>query len=139
MNNHFRKDRTFGATNEQKVLDYINKNTIDKFIKTKDRYCYYDFENTNYICELKSRRNSYRAYPTTMVSQSKIDKSETNNKKLLFLFLFTDGLYSYKYKSDDDLKLGLGGRNDRINKEINKYCFIPIKLLSLITTDINSI
>ena len=74
-----------------------------------------------------------------MVSQSKIDKSIVDNKKIVFYFLFTDGLYLYTYNPEDKLEYKKGGRNDRSKKEINNYCYIPTKLLELITESIKSI
>ena len=90
------------------------------------------------ICELKSRRNSYDKYPSTMVSQSKIEKSKKIKKNIKFYFLFTDGLYSYTFNPLDDLEYKRGGRRDRNRTEYNNYCYIPIELLEFITDEINS-
>tara|TARA_R110002124_G_scaffold286584_1_gene467924 strand:+ start:229 stop:639 length:411 start_codon:yes stop_codon:yes gene_type:complete len=133
------KDLNFGKINESKVISYLNKFTLNKYKKSNYSFCYYDFENSKYICELKSRRNNYKQYPTTMVSKSKIDKSIKNKKIIKFYFLFTDGLYSYKYNQNDELEFNRGGRNDRNKLEYNDYCFIPIELLKFITDTIKSI
>ena len=60
------KDLSFGITNEQKVLRYLNKRKRfnGSLKKTENQFETFDFENDNYICELKSRRVNSRKYPT---------------------------------------------------------------------------
>jgi len=115
------------------------KPILELFFKVKltktDKYHYFDFIDDNLIYyELKSRSNKYNQYPTTMVGANKVDMLNTLNKIGIFVFLFTDGLYYYKYDktTNDPLVFAEGGRIDRYKKEIKKYCYIPINLLKRI-------
>lgn len=89
----FKVDLEYGLTREndvlQKIKNFFNDDTISK---TSGRFCKYDFESPTCKYELKSRKNKYRAYPTTIIPCNKIVDG-----KLIFLFNFTDGLYYIEY------------------------------------------
>ena len=109
--NKFNFDYKKGIENENKVLEYLNKDNINKFEKCK-KNCEFDFFNDEYYLELKSRSNKYNQYPTTMVGYNKILKAEQDqSKKYKFLFLFTDGLYCYDFIKDD-YEIKEGGRKE---------------------------
>ncbi len=92
----FKVDLEYGLTRENDVLEKIKKYFNDDSInKTKDRFCKYDFESPICKYELKSRKNKYRAYPTTIIPCNKIVDG-----KLIFLFNFTDGLYYIEYDKE---------------------------------------
>lgn len=131
-----KKDEYFGLNNEDKVLKYLNNNNEDKFEKYTNKYSCFDFFNSNTICELKSRRINHYTYPTTMVGYNKLEKMK-DDKEYIFFFLFTNGLYMWKYDKDQ-YKIQLGGRSDRGRKEIKKYAYVPVKHLQFLTNTFNS-
>lgn len=109
--------------------DYFNT----RLIKT-DKFHPMDFidEQSNYY-EIKSRRNKYNKYNTTMITKNKIKFCKNNPaKNYYFVFCFSDGDYIYQYNPKDYLQFGLGGRTDRGIDEIKQYCYIPIELLKKI-------
>jgi hypothetical protein len=101
-------------------------------LKKTDTYHIFDFiDEAKVYYELKARLNKYNRYPTTMVGANKINVLRSVNKIGYFIFLFTDGLYYYKYDKDnkDPLIFEEGGRKDRGKEELKLYCYIPIELL----------
>ena len=69
-----------------------------------------------------------------MIGSNKIEYAMNSNKSVIFCFLFTDGLFYYKFDKNDvinkRLRIGSGGRCDRnINEYKNDYFYIPIDLL----------
>ena len=140
----YRNDKSFGTTNEIKLLNYLNTTLYpdDKFSMFKNEHSTMDFINSNIIAELKSRRNKYNQYPDTMCGYNKIKQAEQSyksnkGKEYKFFFLFTDGLYCWDF-NPEEYTTRLGGRNDRGVNERKEYSYINIKYLNLITTDINS-
>ena len=127
----------------QKDLDFGFQKEDDLFSKIKDKYgenvcktaknCRVDYESEDVLIELKSRRNTYSKYPTTMISKSKIDYMLKSGKRSICLFSFTDGLYNIEITEDiiNQFELREGGRWDRGRPEINQYYYIPIELLQI--------
>tara|TARA_R100001086_G_scaffold243116_1_gene171602 strand:- start:895 stop:1314 length:420 start_codon:yes stop_codon:yes gene_type:complete len=135
-------DKSFGNTNELKVLNYLNslpEYVNNQFTLNPLRYDTFDFKNETITAELKSRRNAHNDYPTTMIGYNKVEKAENNPDRIYqFYFLFTDGLYLWN-RENSNYKINIGGRNDRGSGEWKPYCFIPVDELNLITTSIKSI
>lgn len=129
----FFTEYAFGVKSELDCFDAI-KNFIDCDLKRSEkRGATFDFYSDNSLVELKTRKNNYRTYPTTMVGYNKIEyANKFPEKNIYFVFKFLDGLYYYKYNKDDKLDFGLGGRRDRGRDEIKDYCYIPIELLKKI-------
>ena len=129
-----KEDRRMGRVNEVKVLGVLNYEKEDKYTINPNRFDTFDFKNTEDICELKSRRNTYSQYPTTMVGYNKVEIAEKDTEHTYkFYFLFTDGLYCWTYHKDQyEVREG-GLRENR-----KPYAFIPIKHLKLITQSISS-
>jgi hypothetical protein len=90
---NFKTDLEFGLKRENNVLEkiriFFNDTTITK---TTDKYCKYDFVSSLCKYELKSRKNRYKTYPTTILPTHKIIDG-----KQIFLFNFLDGLYYIEY------------------------------------------
>ena len=105
----FFKLNNLSKTGEMDILDFYNKE--------KDIYF-----------EIKSRRNNYNTYPTTMIGYNKIIEAR-KYKTVYFIFIFEDGDYYYKFNPDDNFEISFGGRNDRGKAEYKKYCYIPINKL----------
>ncbi len=128
-------------------LNYGMKREDDLFSKIKSAYgnnlcktpsmCRWDYESDDVLVELKSRRNKYKAYPTTMIGKGKIDAMLESDKQSFCVFNFTDGVYSIEIIPSiiDKFELRQGGRWDRGRPELNQYYYIPIKLLSPISND----
>lgn len=113
------KMRQFGAKHEN--IEYKFLKTIFKDLKkSKERFSIFDFYNDEYIIELKTRTNEYNKYPTTMVSMNKIEYKD--NRKKVFIFKFTDGIYRWNMDTDYEIKYF----NNR------KYAFIKISNLKKI-------
>lgn len=88
------------TTNEAIFNRVFNDTFINTKIKYKDPYCPFDYEGetTNTRIELKSRRNKYNQYPTTIMPISKVLNSYKGRH--IFCFSFTDGLYYIDYDKD---------------------------------------
>ena len=131
-------DYKYGTQRERLVVDYLNsKHKRNKYELYKEKNSVMDFYNDKYECELKSRKNKYDAYPTTMLGLNKVQDMKPD-KKYRYYFLFTDGLYRWEYNKDDFVTRN-GGRCDRGKYEIKKYIYIDIKKLKLLTTRITSL
>lgn len=131
-------DYEFGVSQEDKMLANLQDKFGKDLCKATSKTSPVDFYSDTVIVELKTRRNTYRKYPTTMISKSKIDfMMRQNTKKCYCVFKFTDGVYYIPINSDTVQKfsLGRGGRVDRGAPEFNIYYYIPINLLSKFPED----
>jgi hypothetical protein len=128
--NKYLKDKNAGSQYEQDCQSDI-QTIVGPVIKSTYRYDAYDYSNEEYYVELKSRNNTSTYYPTTMLSYSKIEFAKRNpDKKYMFFFRFTDGLFYHKYDPTYDYDVRVGGRSDRNVPEFKNYLFIPIHLLT---------
>ena len=139
-NNKFLVDFAFGTNSEINNLPILqNFFNDDTLVRDIDRYAIFDYTNNkDLLIELKTRNCEYEKYETTMINVIKINKSKKLSKthNIYFLFLFTNGLYYWKYDVNELHKLNykLGGRSDRTNlySEKKMYTYIDIKLLTRI-------
>ena len=126
-------DEKYGFIKEDEYYNIL-KEKFDKTLIKNSRYNLFDFIGEDCCIELKSRRNTHNKYPDTMIGSNKIDYAMNNNKSVIFCFLFTDGLFYYKFDKNDvfnkRLRIGSGGRCDRNVNEYKDYCYIPISLLT---------
>ena len=97
MSRNFKDDYTLGIQKENEVFNIIVEYFNDNITQSKEKYSPYDFVGDNNLYELKSRTNKYDTYSTTMITTNKIYDNKNNNKTLIMLFNFTDGLYYIKY------------------------------------------
>ena len=130
-------DVAFGTQNENDVMPKLS--FFGDIMRMDDPYAPFDFrtKNKSTFIELKSRTNAKNKYPTTMVSQSKVDiAKQYPKKKFVFCFKFTDGLYYIQYYKElfDTFETSQGGRTDRGKAEYNNYCYIPVSKLLTLTT-----
>jgi hypothetical protein len=142
------KDLHFGKEKETELLPIIQRHlTDDTFMKIKNEYSTFDFVNdsrTIYV-ELKSRRNEYNKYPTSIVGYNKIAAAQHlfNEKKaeVYFYFSFIDGLYYWKFNPDELSLFQYRDvcRTDRNRIEKSNYCFIPIEYLTEVPPENNSL
>jgi hypothetical protein len=130
MSRHFQKDYIFGKQSEIKILPLIKQYFNDNITQTTEQYAEYDFISDFYNFELKSRKNNFNTYPSTMITSNKLKNTE---KQLILLFNFTDGLYYIKYDPlifdtfDKKLFKRVGVCADAL-----EHTFIPIGDLKLI-------
>jgi len=127
---NFIDDYYMGKRNENYVHSLIYKYWSDRQIsKAVDEYSNYDFYDSKYKYELKSRRCAHDKYPTTIIPEMKC------HKRTYLLFLFTDGLYYIRYRKDKfdkyNKKMFVKNRDDK--QDVCKYYYyIPIEDLKKI-------
>jgi len=123
------KDLIWGEKKEVELLSTLEK----KFNKLKitTGFCLYDYFNDEVLIELKSRRIPHNKYPSAMMGLNKINFFLKSNKKCYCYFNYTDGLYYFEVNKESVSKCikGIGGRNDRGEKERYKMLYIPSSLL----------
>ena len=124
-----KKDLKFGLENEIKVLDLIRAYFKPNQIKKTDEYHPLDFISDVGYFEVKSRRNKYEDYKTTMIGYDKIEYAKTCDNDIYFIFIFENGSYYYKFDNDDKFQIKIGGRCDRGYGEYKLYYYIPIDIL----------
>ena len=92
-------DLQFGKNKEieiHKMLECYFTTTL----QISSKYGLMDFYNDDFYIELKSRRNTYNKYNTTIIGSNKIDYVKTLNKKSYFVFYFIDGLFLIEYSDN---------------------------------------
>lgn len=90
-------DLKFGLSNEQKVIEVLSRHFNEPIEKTENKYCPYDALSATCKYEIKTRRNRYETYPTTIVPQQKVETIEGNVR---YVFCFTNGIYYIDYDED---------------------------------------
>jgi len=125
----YKKDCKFGNDCEDTLFSKIREKYGEDIIKTS-RYDTFDYENATTQIELKNRRCKHNTYPSMMIGLNKLKKAEQTkkNRKTIFLFNFTDGLYYWNYDKEQ-YYTAYGGRKDRGIDERKTTGFIPIEHL----------
>lgn len=130
-------DLSFGYKNEEELIPIFNIFFNDTFRNTKDlyknEYCNYDFLGINGTrIELKTRRNRYNDYPTTLIPVHKCVNS--NLVPNIFIFNFSDGIYYIEWNADKfntyETKMILCKRLGRNDYKL--HYLIPIEELTLL-------
>jgi len=126
------EEYAFGLAQEE-YLKPLLESYFDTELEETDKWDPFDFVGDKIKIELKSRRNTYNKYPTTIVGMYKIHQVKENLGDHYFVFNFTDGLYYWKYNFEDmnDFKVIYLKRNDRTGKKY-QYLSIPIEKLTKI-------
>lgn len=128
LKNIMENDYTYGRDKENEILEKMNSFFNDNITQTAERFDTKDYLGEKYKYELKSRRNKYDTYPTTIIPCDKV-KEGTN---YVFLFNFTNGLYYIYYDPEifKSFKSGTFSRTDNSQNNKNKlYWYIPIENL----------
>jgi hypothetical protein len=125
----FKADYNLGTKNEIMILPKLINYFKRDIVKTNGMYDKFDFKDDEYFYELKTRTNTYKSYPTTLIPFDKIE----DGKKIILLFNFTDGLYYIEYNkmvfdTFEKKEFKRGYRYD-INDIKKDYYFIPIEYL----------
>jgi hypothetical protein len=132
------EDIDFGIDGENGIKTTIENLLLTTITKTDNKFDVMDYiDSDGDYYEIKTRRNTHNKYPTTMVGENKIKFCKTSDKICLFFFRFTDGDYYWPFNNNDFLLFSNGGRNDRGCDEYKKYCYIPIRYLKKVPTDLD--
>ena len=89
-------DLVFGKLKEVEIKEIL-EGFFNTKLNTSSKYGLIDFYNDDLYIELKSRRNTYSKFDTTIIGSNKIDYAKSLNKKVIFVFNFIDGLYFIEY------------------------------------------
>jgi hypothetical protein len=118
------KDLDFGFQQEDKLLNVFREKFDKHLCKTND-FSIIDYISPKTYLELKSRNKPHNEYPTIMIGENKMRFAEKSNKKVIFVWNFTDGIYYYVFNKDDltngNINFAMGGRTDR-GKDERKMC-----------------
>jgi len=134
---NYEKDYIWGEAQQKKIIPYLKKAFGDDLILTLDRWSKYDACNHNINMEIKSRKNSYSAYPTTLLTMNKISDL---SKKNIFIFNFVydmnknlSEIYAIEYdkKQFDTYEKRMFSRANQSWDE-KEYVYIPIEDLTFI-------
>ena len=80
-------DLVFGKLKENEIKEIL-EGFFNTKLNTSSKYNLIDFFNDEIYIELKSRRNSYSKFDTTIIGSNKIDYAKSLNKKVIFVFNF---------------------------------------------------
>lgn len=139
--NEYKADILMGMESERQTLNVIQLLLDDTTIeKSPNKFAVLDFysKRNRTKCEVKGRRNTKDAYPTTMLGTNKTDEAKSLSKKgytILFFFDFKDGLYYFDYKdwdtitNDKEYVKKMGGTYRRGLREWKSYNYIPVSCL----------
>lgn len=123
-------DLAFGLPKEDPVIQTLSQYFKEEIAKSKYQYCPHDGFSKTTEYEIKSRRNRYNQYPTTIVPVSKTRNMKKD--RLVFVFNFTDGLYYSVYDAEKFAKYNIKQveavrkRNGVVGKTIEPHFEIPI-------------
>ena len=130
MPSFYPEDNRKGLIEQTKLLpklkEFFKK---DNIIEIENKLSPFDYECSECFYELKTRTNTLKKYPTTLIGKNKIE----GKKKTILIFKFTDCLTYIEYNKElfDTFEIK---KFDRNVKETNKkdYIYIPIKHLEII-------
>ena len=130
-NPQYLADMDFGFSEEDTIKPLLDEHFGE--LKKLDKYNPFDFENEEYIIEVKSRRIPHNKYNSLMFNYSKIEKLDTydTDKTAIFVFNCEDGIYYWEYDSSQ-FTIGRGGRCDRGCNEYSQMAYVDIKYLKCI-------
>lgn len=85
----------------------------------------YQFGNLVGYVEVKSRRNTWNKYPTTVVSLNKVAKAKASDLPIYFVFYFEDRVGYLDPKKVEPVEIKFVGRRDRGGAGTD-HAFYPI-------------
>lgn len=133
------EEYAYGLAQEHELKPFFDL-FFGKNLTETEKWDPFDFVGENIKIELKSRRNTYSKYPTTIVGMYKINTicDLPSPIEHYFVFNFTDGVYYWKYNKDefDNMKQITIKRRDRPGSKGSKYLSIPIGSLTKMEKDI---
>jgi len=120
-------DLNFGLPKEDPVIQRLSEFFNETVEKETYQYSPFDASSKTTKYEIKSRRNRYLQYPTTIIP---VDKTQRIEGRLVFVFNFTDGLYYIVFDKEAfakyEIKPVSAFRAGGI-KTLKDHFFIPIK------------
>ena len=130
-NLQYQSDLEFGHKEEIRIKVILEKYYGE--LKILEKYNPFDYENDEYLIELKSRRIPHDKYDTAMVNYSKLLRTSNSEKERVIIFNYSDGLYFWKVNLDE-YSVGTGGRSDRGVEEYYTMAFVKKEYLTNIET-----
>ena len=132
--------------NSGKMNEDFNKPIIEKDIKEQlknnNTFNLFDFENSNFKIELKTREVTLDKYKTTIVGYDKIEKGlEYINEGLRVIFYFgfkESGLYKFELNDENYKELKLSNIGCRFRSAAGKqktHIEIPVEILEYVSLD----
>ena len=124
-----KKEFKFGRDKENELFKKLNDFFKDDLKQSTKTFDCVDYKGNNCDYELKTRRNNYSKYDTTLITTKKLKNIK---RPLILIFNFLDGLYYIKYDEKfNEFKKQIIKRNDR-NTYV-EHTMIPI--INLIKID----
>jgi len=129
---NYELDYKWGEEQQKKIFPALERKWKD--LRPQGRYAKYDAVNDTTNIEIKSRKNAYNAYPTTLLTLNKIsDTSKTNI--FVFNFVQDDKNEIYYIEYDEDKFKTYERRmfsRAKFKADEKEYVYIPIKDLVLL-------
>ena len=123
----------YGEKKEKELLPILQE-YFGKDIKRneKGRFAKYDYTDKKVNYELKSRTNKMKQYPTTMITQNKVERNDAD-KDLILLFNYTDCLAYIEYEAEQ-FKQYTTENFSRLGATFDEkpHLYIPIEHLKII-------
>ena len=132
---NYENDYNWGEAQQRKIMPTLKQKWND--IEEQDRWSKYDFISPSVNIEVKSRKNAYNKYPTTLLTCNKVDDL---TKKNIFVFNFIHDLkknlseiyyIEYDKKKFDTYQKEMFSRAN-IQSDEKEYYYIPIEDLTLL-------
>ena len=101
-------------------------------MRNQNKYAVYDYESNLALVELKNRRCRSNSFIDTMMNANKCEGALKTDKKVYFVFQFTDGVFYWEFDKKLKLRTDINGRRDRGMDEQKVFYYIPNNLLKKI-------
>jgi len=126
-------DLKFGLAGEDAIFEKLKTISSPNILKTKNKYAIMDYECSDFVIELKTRRVNSNTYPDVMIGKNKIDYIMNSPKRGIIAYQFKDGDYYAEITDElfNNLRLDMGGVERTGTNDFKKMCYyIPINLLN---------
>jgi len=134
--NYFQSRVSQGKMNEEFYKSIIEENIKENLNCCKGLYSLFDFENENFMIELKTREVERFKYPTTIIGYDKILKGLKyleDNKRVIFYFGFkTDGLFKFELNDDNYKDFKVSKIGCRFRNSLKEHLEIPVDILEFV-------
>lgn len=132
---NYESDYLFGEQQQKKIFPILEAKWNG--LRPQGRYAKYDAVNETTNLEIKSRKNSYKAYPTTLLTMNKI--SDTSKQNIfVFNFVRNDKNEIYYIEYDEEKFKPYERRmfsRAKFEADEKEYVYIPIEDLILLHAD----
>ena len=122
----FRADYAVGLESEKAVKPLLEAE-FGPLVKL-GQYDPFDFAGA-VLVEVKTRTCRSTAYATTMLPFSKIQSARSADRPVVFVFVFTDGVYWIRYSDRfagyEVSEFQRTGRSDHADR-LQAYCYVPV-------------